>query len=124
MSETEHYRALLEVGKAILAHTALFRQLSQSLSSLLKLDFVGLALHEPARQGMRTYTIATPKGIDVPQQPLVIHDLMAEARFPRAVRMMRSVGAQSFCILPLTTSLRRIGGMGFGRLQSVPFDDG
>lgn len=145
MSETDHYRALLEVSKAILAHkdlTALFHQLSLSLPPLLKLGFVDLALHEPARQVMRAYTIATPEGINVPQglelpvdeapggwvwktqQSLVIHDLTAEARFPRTVQMMRSVGVQSFCVLPLTTSLRRIGGMGFGRLQSIPFDGG
>lgn len=74
MSETEHYRALLEVSKAILAHkdlTALFHQLSRSLPSLLKLGFVDLALHEPARQVMRAYTIATPE--DAPEQ-ILFHD--------------------------------------------------
>lgn len=145
MSKVDHYRALLEVSKAILAHkdlTALFHELSHSLPSLLKLDFVGLALHEPSRQVMRAYTIATPHGINLPQglelpvdeapggwvwktqQPLVVHDMVAESRFPSAIQMMQTFGVQSFCVLPLTTALRRIGGMGFGRLKAIPFDDG
>ena len=143
MSETDHYRALLEVSKAILAHKdlpSLFRELAHKLPTLLNLDFVGLALHDPARQVMRAYTITTPKDIKLPQglelpvdeapggwvwktqQPLVVMDLEAETRFPKAIQMMRVFGVRSFCVLPLTTSLRKIGGMGFGRLQSILFD--
>lgn len=142
MTETDHYRALLEISKAILAHKdlhSLFRELAHKLPTLLNLDFVGLALHDPTRQVMRAYTIATPgdiilpQGLELPvdeapggwvwrtQQPLVVENLEAETRFPKAIQMMRVFGVQSFCILPLTTSLRKIGGMGFGRLQSVPF---
>ncbi len=144
MSKTDHYRALLDVSKAILGHKdlpALFRELAHNLPTLLNLDFVGLALHDPSRAVMRAYTIATPRGINLPQglefpvdeapggwvwktqQPLVVTDLEAETRFPKAIQMMRAFGVQSFCVLPLTTALRKIGGMGFGRLQSIPFDN-
>jgi formate hydrogenlyase transcriptional activator len=129
MTETDHYRALLEVSKAILAHKdlpSLFRELAHKLPVLLNLGFVGLALHDPTRQVMRAYTIATlrdnllPQGLELPvdeapggwvwktQQPLVVTDLEAETRFPKAIQMMRVFGVQSFCVLPLTTSLRKI----------------
>ena len=51
------------------------------------------------------------------QQPLMVEDVARENRFPKLMPMLRENGVQSFCVVPLTTALRRLGAMGFGSLQ-------
>src|SRR5205809_6833904 len=64
MSEAEHvrtgsalerYLALLEVSEAIAAHRefpALFHELAERLPGIVRVDFLSLVLHQPARNTM------------------------------------------------------------------------
>jgi formate hydrogenlyase transcriptional activator len=52
------------------------------------------------------------------ERPLVIPDLDRESRFPRVLEILRGEGMRSHCALPLTSPLRRLGGISF--TSSVP----
>jgi formate hydrogenlyase transcriptional activator len=51
------------------------------------------------------------------QEPLVVNDITRETRFTDLISRLRAEGVQSFCVVPLTTALGRLGAMGFGSLQ-------
>ena len=51
------------------------------------------------------------------QESLVVEDVSSETRFPKLTPMLQENGIQSFCSLPLTTAMRRLGAMGFGSKQ-------
>jgi formate hydrogenlyase transcriptional activator len=128
----EQYRTLLEVGEAISAHRdlhELFRDLAQRLPRVLHVNFVALSLYDPARNTMRLQTIQanvpadliggheeaiedTPAGtVWETQQALLVRDLEEEDRWPKVTERMKEDGANSFCVVPLTTSVRRLGAM-------------
>src|SRR5262249_33566540 len=48
------------------------------------------------------------------QQPLVVADAAVEGRFPILTPLLLENGVRSYCVVPLTTALRRLGAMGFG----------
>jgi formate hydrogenlyase transcriptional activator len=127
-------QALREVWESICLHRdlpELIHDLKERLPRLVNFNSLWLVIHEPAREKMRLHVIATPQGMEVDaiersveespsglvwqtQQPLIVADTMKETRFPGAVELLRREGVRSFCILPLTTAHRRLGGMGFG----------
>lgn len=140
----ERYRTLLEVAEAISTHRdlhELFRDLAQRLPRVVPVNFVGLSLHDPARDIMRLYTIQanvpadliggheepiddTPSGwVWRTQQPLLIPDLAKEERWPTVVQRMLGDGNNSLCYLPLTTAVRRLGGIGFSSLQKTAYGE-
>ena len=56
----ERYQAFLEVAEAITLHRdlhELFRDLAQRLPRVVHVNFVGLSLHDPARNTMRLHSI-------------------------------------------------------------------
>lgn len=139
-SETlaERYHALLEVMESIALHhnvTELFCALAQRLPRVLKFSSMVLGLHDPSKNVMRLHELEDPRPIpvspgmefpveDVPdgwvwqhQQPLVCSNLEEETRFPKVMPMIRQAGIRSLCIVPLTTSRRRLGAMGVGNLK-------
>src|SRR5919106_1349075 len=138
------YRGLLEVSEAIAAHRdlpQLFHELGQCLPRIVRFDFIGLVLHDPIREVMRVHTLqavhsdkALPT-LELPinesagglvwttQQPLVVAQLSQETRFPKAAQFMLELGIQSFCMVPLTTAIRRLGAMGFGSLHQRGFEE-
>jgi formate hydrogenlyase transcriptional activator len=127
-------QALREVWESICLHRdlpELIHDLKERLPRLVNCTSLWLVIHEPAREKMRLHVIATPQGTEVDvversaedspsglvwqtQQPLIVADTMKETCFPRGVELLRREGMRSFCILPLTTAHRRLGGMGFG----------
>lgn len=140
----ERYRTLAEVAEAISSHRDLhhlFRDLVQRLPRVVPVNFVALSLHDPARDTMRLHTIQanvpadliggheeplddTPAGwVWRMQQPLLVSDLITEKRWPTVVQRMTSDGNHSFCYLPLTTSVRRLGAMGFSSLQKAAYSE-
>ena len=137
-AERDRLRLLLEVSEAIAAHRNLedlFRALADRLPRVVAFDYINALLHVPARNVMRLHVLVAPPdstispGLEVPvgesaaglvwetQLPLVVDDLDAERRFPQLIAMMRANGVQSFCAIPLTTALRRLGSLGFGSLS-------
>lgn len=140
----ERYRTLLEVAEAISAHRdlhELFRDLAQRLPRVVHINFVALSLHDPARNIMRLHTIQanvpadliggheepiddTPAGwVWRTQEPLLISDLAKETRWPSVLQRMMSDGNNSLCYLPLTTAVRRLGGIGFSSLQKTAYGE-
>jgi formate hydrogenlyase transcriptional activator len=131
---TSSAQALLEVWESIALHRdlpALIHDLKQRLSRLVNFNSIWLVMHDSARDKMRLHILGTPQGMEVDviersvedspsglvwqtQQPLIVADTMKETSFPSAIEFLRRQGVRSFCILPLTTAHRRLGGMGFG----------
>ncbi|MEP6635114.1 MAG: sigma 54-interacting transcriptional regulator [Acidobacteriota bacterium] len=142
--EVAQYRALLEVSEAIAAHRdlhELFRDLAQRLPRVVHVNFVALSLHDPARSIMRLHTIQanipadlvggheepmeeTPAGLVwQTQQPILVSDIDEEHRWPKVTARMQEDGTNSFCFVPLTTAVRRLGAMGFSSVQKRAYGD-
>jgi len=142
--DRDRLRLLLEVSEAIATHrdlTALFRDLAKRLPSVVQFEFIALILHDPVRNVMKTHTLGTSEGESIPpgfelpieesaggwvftnQQPVVVPCLAQETRFPKVQALIDKIGVQSYCLLPLTTAVRRLGAMGFGSLNPCAFGD-
>ena len=134
----EQYRTLLEVVEAISVQRDLHelcRDLAQRLPRVVHVNFVGLCLHDPERNMMRLHTLQanvpaeivggheepiedSPSGLVwQTQQPLLIPDVASEHRWPKITQLMQEDGINSFCCVPLTTAVRRLGAIGFASLQ-------
>jgi formate hydrogenlyase transcriptional activator len=132
------YEALLEVAESIAAHrqlSTLFADLSRFLKRLVSFDFISLTLLD-ARQGVvRLHILETdhpvvgpateslpsgeaPTGLVLEtRQPYYVADGDEEQRFPILREVFRANGIQSFCVLPLFTAQRDLGGLHFGSLR-------
>ncbi len=140
----ERYRTLLEVAEAISAHRdlhELFRDLARRLPRVAPVNFVALSLHDPARNIMRLHTIQanvpadliggheeliddTPAGsVWQTQRPILVPDLAEERRWPEVTGRMKEDGTNSFCMVPLTTAVRRLGAMGFSSLRKAAYSE-
>jgi len=129
---------LLEVSEAIASHrdlNALFHDLAQRIPRIVPFDYINLVLHDPSRNVMRLQLLVVPQettikaGEEFPvdespgglvwktQEPLIVNDIALEHRFPTLVARLRENGVQSFCVVPVTTALGRLGAMGFGSVQ-------
>ncbi len=141
--ERDRLRLLLQVSESIAAHRNLhdlFHDLAERLPPVVPFDYINLLLHDPVKDLMRLHILVAPDtatihpGLELPmeesaaglvwktQQPLVVDDLDTERRFPRLIAMMRENGVRSFCTIPLTTALRRVGALGFGSLTPRVYD--
>jgi len=138
---TASYQPLLDVSKAILEHrdlAALFRDLSQTLRSILPFDFLNLVLHNPNTNTMRLHILETSAGdaIESPrmelapeespsgwvflhQEPLIIPDVRIETRWPDVMDLLRQNQIVTSCWLPLTTAQHRLGALVFGFRSAI-----
>jgi formate hydrogenlyase transcriptional activator len=137
------HRMLLDVAHATASHRDL-RSLLCDLAGLLRrvarFDRLAIVLHDPERDLMRLHTIVslgpsfvTELELPVPespaglvwqtQRPLVVPRIDDEARFSELIRVLRAESMRSFCILPLTTPLRRLGGLSFASRDEDAFSD-
>ncbi len=142
--ERDRLRLLAEVSESIASHrdlNELFRDLAQRLPRIVPFDYINLVLHDPVRNVMRLRLLIAPdestirQGEDFPvdgspggyvfqtQQPLIVNDVTVETRYPVVISRLIENGVQSFCSVPLTTALGRLGAMGFGSLQTHIYDD-
>ncbi|HKO31980.1 MAG TPA: sigma 54-interacting transcriptional regulator [Nitrospiraceae bacterium] len=140
----EQYRTLLEVAEAISAHRdlhELFRDLAQRLPRVVHVNFVALSLHDPVRNTMRLHTIQANVPVDLvgghegpvdetpdglvwqTQQPILVANLTEERRWPQVIQCMQEDGVNSFCVVPLTTAVRRLGAMGFLSLEKDAYGE-
>jgi formate hydrogenlyase transcriptional activator len=132
------YEALLEVAESIAAHrqlATLFADLSRCLKSLVSFDFINLTLLDPKANVFRLHTLQTdrevvghappetpydqsPSGLVLrTRKPYCVADVAAAARFPILENLLRLNGVQSYCVLPLFTAQRDLGGLSFGSEQ-------
>ena len=132
------YEALLEVAESIAAHrqlSTLFADLSRFLNRLISFDFISLSLLDAQQGVVRLHILETghpivgptlealpveqaPTGLVLQtRQPYYVADGFAEPRFPILREVFQANGIQSFCILPLFTAQRDLGGLQFGSLR-------
>src|SRR5262249_1630577 len=137
-SERDRLGLLLEISESIASHRDLgemFRDLGRRLPRIIPFDYINLLLHDPERDVMRLHFLAAPEsstirpGMELPvdetsaglvwktQQPFMVEDVAAETRFPKLMAQLRENEVQSYCTVPLTTALRRLGAMLFGILR-------
>ncbi len=130
----DHYRALLAVSEAIVAHhdlSALVQELAGQLRLVVQFDGLSLVLHDEASNLMRLHILKTsdplpsqpvlafpvesdPAGwVWQTQQPLITSNWTDLKRWPEFRERMQPFGVQSLCWLPLTTSRRRLGALFF-----------
>src|SRR5262245_22148663 len=142
--ERDRLRLLLEVSESIASHrtiAALFRDLAQRLPRVVPFDVINLVLYDPARDVMRLHALVAPEcnrtelGMEFPmketttglvwenQQPVMVEDVAAEKRFPRLMSVLRESGVRSYCTVPLTSALRRLGAMSFGSTEKRTFQE-
>ncbi|HJZ75349.1 MAG TPA: sigma 54-interacting transcriptional regulator [Vicinamibacterales bacterium] len=133
--ERDRLRLLLEVSESIASHhnlDELVHDLAQRLPCVVPFDYINLTMHDPTENMMRVYLVVAPldkstvrPGFALPmdspsgnawrtQQPVMIEDIDVDTRFPHMARLLRENFVQSWCAVPLTTALRRLGSMGFG----------
>jgi formate hydrogenlyase transcriptional activator len=134
----------LEVSEAISSHRdlhELFRDLAQRLPRVVHVNFVALSLHDPVRNTIRLHTIQANVPADLvgghegpveespaglvwqTQEPIIVPDLAEERRWPKVTEHMSEDGVNSFCVVPLTTAVRRLGAMGFLSLQKEAYGE-
>src|SRR5919106_519701 len=140
----EQYQALLEVSESIARYLdlgALLHDLAHRLPRVVDVNFVALSLHNPVRNVMRLHTLQanvpadivggheepveeTPTGVVwQTQQPIVVPDIAEELRWLKFTQRMQEDGINSFCMVPLTTALRRLGAMGFASLKKEAYSE-
>jgi formate hydrogenlyase transcriptional activator len=138
-------QALLQVAESIAHHrdlADLFHDLAARLHDVAHFDYLNLVLHDPERQVMRLHLLETLRakptyiriGLELPmgstpsgkvwdtQQPFLVPDVQTETSFPALMDTLRQEGVRSFCVVPLTTAQRRLGTMGFGKLEPHHYD--
>jgi formate hydrogenlyase transcriptional activator len=54
---------------------------------------------------------------------LIVENAARESRFPRLMPQVLESGIQSFCVVPMTTALRRLGAMGFGSMHGQVYQE-
>ncbi|MFZ0213050.1 MAG: sigma 54-interacting transcriptional regulator [Candidatus Acidiferrales bacterium] len=131
----EKFRALLEVSESVSLHrdlAALFHDLARRLYGIVQFDFLSLILHDSERGVMQLRVCEganpalaapslelplneSPSGIAMEtQRPFSVASVDADTRFPRLRESLLEQGIHSFCVVPLSTAHRRLGGLGFG----------
>jgi formate hydrogenlyase transcriptional activator len=130
---TDLAQALLDVARATAACRdlrSLLRDLVEVLRRVTRFDRVAIVLYDPVADIMRLRMVAArhspqvtelelpvaeaPAGIAwQTQQPLVIPDIDRETRFSTVLDILRREGMRSHCALPLTSPVRRLGGISF-----------
>jgi formate hydrogenlyase transcriptional activator len=135
----ERYEALLEVAESIASHrqlSTLFSDLSRCLHRLVAFDFMTLTLVDAKENVVRLHLLETertivgrtPESTPIDQtatglaletrRPVYIADLDRETRFPVIFDLLRANSIRSYCVLPLFTAQRDLGGIHFGSLQT------
>ena len=140
------HETLLEVAESIAQHrqlSTLFADLSRCLKRLVSFDFITLTLADPVEKVVRLHILETDHPVKVrspnaipygetpttlaleTRRPYYVPDIVQETRFPIIRDLLQEHGIQSYCILPLFTAHRDVGGLHFGSLQKdayVPDD--
>jgi formate hydrogenlyase transcriptional activator len=144
LATCQQYQALLAVAEAIVAHRdlkALLHDLAGRLRQVVRFDHVVLVRHDAANNLMHRHVFdnAEPLPAEPPaafpveddpgglvlqtQQPLILSSLAQAARWPRYLERIQPLGANSVCILPLTTARQRLGTLVFAAKEEAAYDD-
>src|SRR5262245_19604033 len=134
----EQYRALLQVSEAIAVNrnlSDLIHDLSGRLQEAAQFDYISLILHDPLHNVLRVQIMETPiqtqitpgfeMGIDdspageawKTQEPFIAPDIDRDKRYQHLFQILRNHAIKSYCTLPLTSPVRRLGTLSFGSLH-------
>src|SRR5439155_1300061 len=108
------------------------------LQRVAPFDVLRLVLHDPERDVLRLHTLAairpvlttvlevptagSPSGVAMlTQQPVVVPNIDREPRFSNVTELLRAEGMKSFCAIPLTSPLRRLGALHFASHEEDAF---
>lgn len=138
------YKILLEVSETISKsrdlHT-LCRNLAKLLPQIVKVDFMALDLHDPQRNVIKLFHIEANVPADIiggheinmdehpagtvfeTQKPLLVSDITQDNRYPYVFSRMREDGVNSICVFPLTTAVRKIGGLIFSSCEKGTYQE-
>ena len=139
----ELHRALLDVSRSTASCRnleCLLHDLAAALRRFARFDRVAIVLHDGERNLMVLHTLAalhtplvteselpvedSPAGIAwQTQEPVVLPDIDRETRFPAVTKILRAEGIRSVCVLPLTSPLRRLGGLSIASREANAFPD-
>jgi formate hydrogenlyase transcriptional activator len=136
------YQALLDTADLLANYQGLdelLQQLARRLQGTVSFDLINFALHDQRLNVMRLNIWEGPDCPPLPivlqieeapsgwvvqhQEPLVFSNLAEDTRFRRAFDILRERGMHSYCMLPLSTQQRRLGGLGFGSNQISAYSD-
>ncbi len=133
------YEALLEVAESIAADrqlSTLFADLSRCLNRLVSFDFISLTLLDPKDRTFRLHILQTEQPVQgsppgaiafdqspsgtalASRRPYYVADIAEETDHPEVRELLTANGIQSFCVLPLFTAQRDLGGLHFGSLKT------
>jgi formate hydrogenlyase transcriptional activator len=143
LASCQQYQALLAVAEAIVAHRdlqALLHDLAGRLREVVRFDHLVLVRHDADSNMMHRHVFDNlePLPVEPPvafaveddpgglvletQQPLIVSSLTEISRWPRYLERVQPLGANSLCILPLTTARRRLGTLVFASKQAASYD--
>jgi formate hydrogenlyase transcriptional activator len=129
------FEALLEVAESISTQrqlASLFAELSRCLKRLVEFDYITLTLVDFEERVVRVHILETDQPVkgeplgpmpltETPTmvaletgQPYYVSHVEADLPFARLRELLKTNGVQSFCVLPLRTAQRQIGGLTFG----------
>jgi formate hydrogenlyase transcriptional activator len=137
------YETLLEVAESISAQrqlTTLFAELSRCLKRLVTFDYITLTLVDFEERVVRVHILESDQPVkgeplgpmpfsETPtmvalesKSPYYVPHVDASLPFPRLHEILATNGVQSFCVLPLRTAQRQIGGLTFGSTKPDAYD--
>ncbi len=136
------YQSLIRLAEAIRGgrdHDELFGILADELQRVVPFD--GMAQYDDAANKVN-WRFCTPCAdptrnpiadldkeqtvawwVHYHQEPLVIADIQRETRFQATIGRLKSLGFQSLCALPLSTTHRRLGSLVLVSRQTDPYCD-
>jgi formate hydrogenlyase transcriptional activator len=143
ISTRARYETLLEISKSIVSHhqlSSLFLDLYRCLKPLMDFDFIGLVLYDPETHTTRLHElVADEQPVCTPcahplqqtpaeavldtQQPYYMPNVGKDTNYPEFCEMLLGNGVQTYCLLPLSTAQRKIGGLSFGSFQADAYCD-
>jgi len=142
-SVVHRYKALLDMADLLVHHgnlPELFHALGRRLHSVVSFDFINFSIYDSSTNRMRLNlwegSDSPPLPMELPlnecasgwvwenQQPLVFDDITLESGYRNIFDHLKERGIRSYCMLPLTTSQARIGGVGIGSRQIAAYGVG
>jgi formate hydrogenlyase transcriptional activator len=140
----ERLSALLKLSEAIAIErnpSKLFAQLARLLHGVVDFNLIYVTVYDQKRDVMRLHLIDADFPLQVPvgeewpakdqpgklvvdtQEPILVREVNLELRFPALMNLFKEYGVRSFCMVPLSTSQRKLGVLNFGSRKPDTYVD-
>lgn len=140
----ERLSALLKLTEAIATErnpSKLFAQLAHLLRNVVDFNLAYVSLYDPKREVLRLHLLDVDFPVDIPvgqewpareqpgrvvvetQEPILVREVDEETRFTALMNLFKGYGVHSYCMVPLTTSQRRLGVLNFGSRKPGTYRD-